>query len=76
VRNAAARALDDRLADGRISARGADRVLRLSWTLADLGGRPSPDEVDVEMAWALRTSDPLPAQGADGQVGRAGSAVL
>jgi hypothetical protein len=41
-------------------------TLRLSWTLADLGGRPSPDEVDVEMAWALRTSDPLPAQGDNG----------
>nr|CAA9361607.1 MAG: MG(2+) CHELATASE FAMILY PROTEIN / ComM-related protein [uncultured Nocardioidaceae bacterium] len=75
VRNAAARTLDDRLADGRISARGADRVLRLSWTLADLGGRASPDDVDVEMAWALRTSDPLPAQGDNGQVGRPGSSA-
>lgn len=32
---------------GRISARGADRVIRLSWTLADLAGldRPGIDEV-------------------------------
>jgi hypothetical protein len=37
--------------------------------VAHLGGRPSPDEVDVEMAQAMRTSDPLPAQGDDGQVG-------
>lgn len=32
---------------GTVSARGADRVIRLSWTLADLAGlaRPGPDEV-------------------------------
>jgi magnesium chelatase family protein len=32
---------------GRVSARGADRVIRLSWTLADLAGlgRPGADEV-------------------------------
>lgn len=72
VRNRAARALDDKLADGRISARGADRVLRLAWTLADLGGRPAPDDVDVEMALSLRTSDPLPVQGERGLVRRAG----
>ena len=73
VRTRAARELDDRLADGRITARGADRVLRLSWTLADLGERAAPDDVDVEMAWALRTSDTLPAQGEDGAIGRAPS---
>jgi magnesium chelatase family protein len=71
VRTRAAREIDDRLADGRITARGADRVLRLSWTLADLGGRAAPDDVDVEMAWALRTSDTLPAQGDAGAIGRA-----
>ena len=73
VRNKAARALDDQLADGRISARGADRVLRLAWTLADLGGRPAPDDTDVEMALSLRTSDTLPVHGAGGLVGRAHS---
>jgi magnesium chelatase family protein len=32
---------------GQVSARGADRILRLSWTLADLAGvdRPSLDEI-------------------------------
>ena len=31
-------ALDDELERGRLSARGCDRVLKLAWTLADLGG--------------------------------------
>jgi magnesium chelatase family protein len=71
VHNRAANALDDKLADGRISARGADRVLRLAWTLADLGGRPAPDDMDVEMALSLRTSDTLPVHGDRGSIGRA-----
>jgi magnesium chelatase family protein len=70
VRTRAALELDDHLADGRISARGLDRVLRLAWTLADLGERAAPDDVDVQMAWALRTSQPMPVQGPGGAVGR------
>jgi magnesium chelatase family protein len=37
---------------GRISARGADRVIRLSWTLADLADvrRPGADEVGYALA--------------------------
>jgi magnesium chelatase family protein len=44
---AALRPLERAMDLGRISARGADRVIRLSWTLADLGGidRPGIDEV-------------------------------
>ncbi|WP_150306776.1 YifB family Mg chelatase-like AAA ATPase [Planctomonas psychrotolerans] len=40
-------ALDRALERGGITMRGYDRVLRLSWTLADLDGegRPSPDHV-------------------------------
>jgi magnesium chelatase family protein len=36
---------------GEISARGADRVLRLSWTLADLAAvsRPGPDQVSYAL---------------------------
>ncbi|MGH3802837.1 MAG: ATP-binding protein, partial [Pseudonocardiaceae bacterium] len=39
---------------GELSARGYDRVLRLSWTLADLRGANSPCVSDVNEAMALR----------------------
>ncbi len=38
---------------GQISARGADRVIRLSWTLADLAGRPRPGSDEVGYALGL-----------------------
>jgi len=52
-------AVDDQLYDGRLSRRGATRVHRLAWTVADLRGldRPGLDEVDT--ALRLRTGDPL-----------------
>jgi magnesium chelatase family protein len=40
--------------DGRLSARGLDRVLRVCWTLADLGGREAPGMTEVETALRLR----------------------
>ncbi|CAM3758317.1 YifB family Mg chelatase-like AAA ATPase [Isoptericola cucumis] len=40
---------------GTLTLRGADRVLRVAWTLADLGGRTVPDSTDVAAAVALRT---------------------
>ncbi len=40
---------------GLLSARGVDRVVRLSWTLADLAGRTSPDAGDVAEALFFRT---------------------
>ncbi len=40
---------------GELSARGFDRVLRLSWTLADLSGRTVPAAADVAEALFLRT---------------------
>jgi magnesium chelatase family protein len=40
---------------GRISARGFDRVLRLSWTLADLAGDTSPGAEHVSEALFYRT---------------------
>jgi magnesium chelatase family protein len=39
---------------GELTARGADRVLRVAWTLADLAGRDRPDQGDVAMAKGLR----------------------
>ncbi|TDQ53696.1 YifB family Mg chelatase-like AAA ATPase [Actinorugispora endophytica] len=38
---------------GEVSARGADRIIRLSWTIADLGGRSSPTPDDTGYAFAL-----------------------
>jgi len=42
-----------------ISMRGYDRCLKLSWTLADLGGRTSPNAEDVALAMHLRGVDSL-----------------
>jgi magnesium chelatase family protein len=39
---------------GLLSARGLDRILRISWTLADLAGRDRPDAGDVAAATELR----------------------
>lgn len=43
---------------GRISARGADRVIRLSWTLADLAGIGRPGVAEVGYALALWSGTP------------------
>ncbi|RZS86980.1 magnesium chelatase family protein [Motilibacter rhizosphaerae] len=53
------RVADDRLVrsaveSGALSLRGADRALRVSWTLADLAGRDRPSGDDVALALALR----------------------
>ncbi|MGI8335460.1 YifB family Mg chelatase-like AAA ATPase [Actinomadura scrupuli] len=42
--------VDDALTQGSLSARGLDRVLRVAWTLADLGGRDAPAPYDVSEA--------------------------
>ena len=59
----ARRVLDEHLYGGRVTQRGAVRVHRLAWTLADLrgiaGAPPSVD--DVTDALALRLGEPLPA---------------
>ncbi len=38
---------------GQISARGVDRVLRVSWTLADLAGKPRPTADETGYALSL-----------------------
>jgi magnesium chelatase family protein len=47
--------VDRALDEGRLSLRGADRVLRIAWTVADLAGRDAPAAEDVAFAMALRT---------------------
>lgn len=47
--------LDRALDRGTLSLRGVDRVLRVAWTLADLGGREAPRRADVGLALLLRT---------------------
>lgn len=42
------------LSSGRLSLRGVDRVLRVAWTMADLGGLDSPGADEVSEAIALR----------------------
>lgn len=55
----AQRLVDDRVYAGRLTQRGATRVHRLAWTVADLEevDRPGPAQVDV--ALRLRTGEPL-----------------
>ena len=43
------------LADQRLTLRGADRAMRLAWTLADMAGRISPTEQDVHQGIEMRT---------------------
>ncbi len=49
------RVADNGIDHGELSARGYDRVLRVAWTLADLGGRSRPDAGDVAAAFQFRT---------------------
>jgi magnesium chelatase family protein len=51
--------LDREVLDGKLSRRGAVRVHRLAWTVADLRGRPAPSVSDVDTAYRLRAGDPL-----------------
>lgn len=48
------RPLDTALQRGALTLRGYDRVLRLAWTLADLGGRDRPAGQDVGRALFLK----------------------
>lgn len=44
----------DEVGRGRLTGRGVDRVLRVAWTLADLGGVDRPGATEVSSAVALR----------------------
>jgi magnesium chelatase family protein len=55
LRRAELRPVDEALRRGVLTARGADRCLRLAWTLADLDGAAAPRGEHVELAVAHRT---------------------
>jgi magnesium chelatase family protein len=49
----ALRSLDRAMELGQVSARGADKIVRVAWSVADLAGKPRPGAVDVEFAIGL-----------------------
>lgn len=49
--------LNRALEKGRLSMRGYDRCLRISWTLADLAGKISPGNEEVNRAMSLRGAE-------------------
>ena len=55
----ARRVLDGRLGEPKLSARAADRVLALAWSVADLCGHDQPGRGDTVLALALRQGMPL-----------------
>jgi magnesium chelatase family protein len=55
---AATAPIDDLLARGALTRRGADRTLRVSWTLADLAGLPQPGADQIAEALAFRDRRP------------------
>lgn len=52
------RLLDHAVAQGRLTLRGHDRVLRLAWTLADLDAADRPAASHIGEALTLRQGDP------------------
>lgn len=51
--------LDDEVYAGHLSRRGATRVHRLAWTVADLTGVERPGVAELDVALRLRTGEPL-----------------
>ena len=47
--------LEMAMARGQVSARGADKIIRVAWTVADLAGRACPAARDVDTAIGLWT---------------------
>lgn len=62
----AARLLDEHVYNGELTRRGATRVHRLAWTVADLRGLDQPDVGQVEVALRLRLGEPLALDTLDG----------
>lgn len=51
------RIIERAVARGLLSARGADKVARIAWTVADLAGRDRPTSSDCAVALSLRLGD-------------------
>jgi magnesium chelatase family protein len=49
----ALKSLDRAMELGQVSARGADKVVRVAWSVADLAGKPRPGAGEVDFAIAL-----------------------
>ncbi len=48
-------AVEHALDTGRLTARGMDKVVRIAWSIADLGGRDRPGAEEIGRALGLRT---------------------
>ncbi len=55
----ARRLIDAEVVGGRLTNRGAVRVHRIAWTIADLAGAAEPTPEQVSVALGLRTGTPL-----------------
>jgi magnesium chelatase family protein len=49
----ALRPLDQAMELGQVSARGADKIVRVAWSVADLAGKPRPGRGEIETAIGL-----------------------
>jgi magnesium chelatase family protein len=49
----ALKSLDRAMELGQVSARGADKIVRVAWSVADLAGKPRPGAGEVDFAIAL-----------------------
>jgi magnesium chelatase family protein len=59
IDDAAKAVLDSQVHSQKISARAADRILALAWSVADLRGRDRPSRDESVLALALRRGTPL-----------------
>jgi magnesium chelatase family protein len=57
--DAGATRLEEGVLAGKLSRRGAVRIHRVAWTVADLAGREAPSVDDVDTAYRLRQGDAL-----------------
>jgi magnesium chelatase family protein len=59
IEDAARAVLDGQVSSHKLSARAADRILGLAWSVADLRGHDRPRRGDVLLALSLRQGQPL-----------------